>query len=228
MELRWRQCDVADVLPRFRRRHARVVAVEPDVDVEEVDLLRPEHPGKRLALHDASRRRCALRRMDRRRRTRRPRRGAARQICVDVVQRLRRAVSGVEPQAQTRRDSPGRDRHSVVHARLRSDLRGIHRVLAVDDVAMKGVLHVRRCDCAPRRRPLGVGLVVGEERRRRRRQLEMALAQAICERQIRAAQLRCESSATNASVPGRAPQRIGGSAARLASTPRCCETRGAG
>ena len=41
-----------------------VVAVEPDVDVEEVALLGPEQPGERLALDRAARRRL-LRRVDR-------------------------------------------------------------------------------------------------------------------------------------------------------------------
>src|SRR5947209_20144725 len=37
----------------LRRRPVRIVAVEPDVDVEEVALLRPQEPREGLALHVA-------------------------------------------------------------------------------------------------------------------------------------------------------------------------------
>ena len=52
IELRWRQWPLRHGEAGGGRRPARVVAVEPPVDVEEVDLLAPEQAGEGLPLHE--------------------------------------------------------------------------------------------------------------------------------------------------------------------------------
>ena len=65
MELRWRQCRVADRIAATQEAVRWSSPVQPLVDIEQVDLLGPEHSRERLTLHQpliVARRR----RMDRR------------------------------------------------------------------------------------------------------------------------------------------------------------------
>ena len=43
---------VADRAPRCRRRLRRIIAVEPARNIEQVDLLGPQEPRQRAALHE--------------------------------------------------------------------------------------------------------------------------------------------------------------------------------
>ncbi len=159
-----------------------IVAVQPFVDVEQVDLLGPEHSGERLTLHRAFIRR-------------RPRRvnrcieligfgSAAREDLLDVGQRI---VEPVGRQPEAPHDGAVR-RHAglVVQTRLGPGLRWVHARLAVDDVPVKRVFGVGPADFARwDGDALHVGLVVREEGLAARRTVQPALAKAVGKREIR-------------------------------------------
>ena len=159
---------IARVLPFVGRRRARVVAVEPDVDVVQVALLRPEHAGERLAL-DVLLFVRRFRRMDARVEVvgfRAPLRDDGVDVDRRIALRLQRHPHD--------RGFAGLDVESHPAARLRPFVRGIHGLLVVrGDAAMEGVLHeraVRRVAGAEDAR--SVCFVVGEEEARIGRQLE--------------------------------------------------------
>ena len=130
--------DVADVLARGGRRPSRVVPAQPVVDVEQVDLLRPEERSEGLPLDELL---VGARRL-----------GLDRRVelvglrlppvhdRVHVRERIRQALRG-EAQA----DHPGASgRHdgTVVHAGLGPQLVRAHAVFAVHEVAVERILHV--------------------------------------------------------------------------------------
>ena len=96
---------VADRRRDGRRRAGGVVAVEPDVHVEEIALLGPEQAGQRLAL-DAALVLGRLRRDGWRRRTRRPRRRRSTIVASTSSSGSSRSPVVGQPQAQRRPSRP--------------------------------------------------------------------------------------------------------------------------
>jgi len=130
---------IADVAPEGGRRRVGIVTVEPDADVEEVELFAPEHAGECLAL-DELLVGAGPGRVDR---------GvefvgfgpALAHDLFDIPQRMfDRACESHVP----RRRSPPWNRSPVVEARFRAGARRVHRrLLAVHDQTVEGVFGVR-------------------------------------------------------------------------------------
>jgi hypothetical protein len=171
---------IADVVPRFGRRLPRIVAGEPLLDVEEVDLLCPEHAGQRLALHQlfVGRR---LRRMD---------------GLIEIVglfppcnDRLLDAREGIvqrfvrQPEVPHVRSASG-NRRAEMEPRLRAVAVWIHARLALDEVAVERVFDVRR-DVRRTVEPLVVRFVVREDRPTVGRAVQMSLPELVLEHEIR-------------------------------------------
>ena len=218
---------IADVARVSRRRRERIVAIEPNVHVEEVELLAPQHAGERLALHELLVG-ARLRRMD----------GGVefvgfrRRWSDDLLpHRLSGSVNGRRRQAQGQDDrtpplEPWRRSADAAFVPMPAGLTACSRLTIVTMECIFGVrTALIRC---PARRALGVGFVIGEERRRRRRSIQLPRAEPIVEHQI-ASGLVARSSATADCHPGLfEPRRISRLRPRRSvPTPTCCETTGA-
>jgi hypothetical protein len=128
---------VAYAAARGGRGPVGVVAVEPDVDVVEVNLLRPEHPGERLPLHaplvlgGVGRVKFGVELV-----------GLAAPRLDDLVGAAERVFQLLIRQPQLEDDgAAGRDVEGFeVKAGFRAGGLGVDRRLAVDYVAVEGVL----------------------------------------------------------------------------------------
>ena len=172
---------VADLLTRVGRWHIGVITLQPQVDVEDIVLLRPHHAGEGLALNAALVFRSALR-MDH---------------FVELVRLATRTGDDrVDPRSGGRcivRQTEVEDHRAtgwhvatVVDARLGSAVAGVRgRRFAVDDMAVEGVLVVAAAvlgrDAVE---ALDIRLVVGEQGRAIGIGREVALAERILERQV--------------------------------------------
>ncbi len=151
---------VAELQPGGGGRGAGVVALQPLVDVEDVDLLRPEQAREGLAL-DEPLLGAGPRGVDEGVELVRLR-SAFGEHALHVAKRRLQPVGG-EAQAEGRR-APRGDEVAVVGGGFGPDLFRVHRVLAVDDVAVEGILDIRPSAARARSpHPRRVGLVVGEE-----------------------------------------------------------------
>ena len=129
---------IADILARAGRGRVGVVAVEPALDVEDVRLLRPEQAGECLPL-DRPLVLGGLGRVDRGV----ERVGLRLALGDDGVDLLDRVLLRHERQAEPQGHRlAGRDLVDVLDGRLGPLVAGIHAGLAVDDVAVEGVLHI--------------------------------------------------------------------------------------
>ena len=141
---------VADVGRVRMPERVDVVLVEPAIEIEDVELLPPQHPGQRLA-HDH--------RLVGRRRRRRDRRvelvgvgDARREHAVDLAAAERRGVRPTQPELHDA-NAAGGDVEHVVRGRLRAGAGRVDgAVLSVHHVVVERVLDVRR---RVRRRPTG-------------------------------------------------------------------------
>jgi len=150
---------VAPVLPFRRRGRLAGVAVKPLRNVEVVELLIPEHPGERLALHSAHVFVCDAR-VD----------GVIERVRLADVPRedLVEVTKGIglsrPRQAQAKLDlSPGRHRAPPNRSHLRPSLGGVDGVLAaLDDEIIEAVLEEAGGLVALRVEAPRMGLVVAE------------------------------------------------------------------
>ena len=172
---------VADRAPRRRRRLRRIIAVEPARHVEQVALLAPQEPRQRAALHEplvggglvrgqpgVERVGLGLARGDDR---------------VDGGERTRRRLVG---ESQAQRDRAIRRHHVlVVQRRLGAAAVGPdRRRIALADRAVERVLGVQlAAGVAGSVGALAIGLVVGEQSRRRR-SVQVARSEPVVRRHV--------------------------------------------
>ena len=147
---------------------------------------------------------------------------------VDLGERLGQAALVGEPKPQHRRAARGHV-EAIVERRLGAGLRRVDAVLAVDDVAVEGILDERRAAVtAGAEDALAIGLVVGEQRSAAARGVERARPQPVVDRNVaegfdggvvgdQAQRRPRRRGQGGCSAPGRAS----------ASSSRCCGTTGA-
>ncbi len=166
--------DVANVLCAIPAAGSGIIAIEPEIHVEEIRLLVPEHARERLALDQAVVR--VARRADgsNRRIRRLPVFVAATIVSTSASGSRPRETFLRRAQAHGQDErSAGRDLSRVVKARLRAHLLGVDAILAVNHVAMERIFHVwlaARVALAENAR--AIRFVVGEKKFGARRAVE--------------------------------------------------------
>ena len=166
-----------------RRGRGGVVPVEPLSDIEEINLLGPDHAGDRLAL-DRLLILGDVRLVDR---------GvklvglvlATRDVLVEALERLFDGSVG-EAEAKHLRAAGGDLHAGVMQTGLGAKLGGVRRRFAVDDLAVEGVFDKRSLPFRPGAvQTQGVGFVVGEQRCSTGLAVEESFAHMVRAEQIR-------------------------------------------